>query len=111
MIINNIRRVIRSKGLKQCVVAEKAGFTPNAFSSMLNERKAIMAEYIPDIALALGVSVNELYKNGEWIQGYLYGIWERRYILWGMINDIPNMARSEERRVGKECRSRWSPYH
>ena len=30
--------------------------------------------------------------NGEWIQGYLYGIWERRYILWGMINDIPNMA-------------------
>ena len=23
----------------------------------------------------------------------------------------PNMTRSEERRVGKECRSRWSPYH
>ena len=22
-----------------------------------------------------------------------------------------NEARSEERRVGKECRSRWSPYH
>ena len=22
-----------------------------------------------------------------------------------------NYARSEERRVGKECRSRWSPYH
>ena len=21
------------------------------------------------------------------------------------------MARSEERRVGKECKSRWSPYH
>ena len=26
--------------------------------------------------------------------------------------DNPNAeARSEERRVGKECRSRWSPYH
>src|SRR5260370_36169285 len=23
----------------------------------------------------------------------------------------PNGYRSEERRVGKECRSRWSPYH
>src|SRR3712207_7371957 len=23
----------------------------------------------------------------------------------------PHMSRSEERRVGKECRSRWSPYH
>ena len=22
-----------------------------------------------------------------------------------------NQHRSEERRVGKECRSRWSPYH
>lgn len=30
--------------------------------------------------------------NGEWVQGYLYGIWERRYILWGMTNDIPNMV-------------------
>src|SRR2546430_15160934 len=25
--------------------------------------------------------------------------------------DIVLPARSEERRVGKECRSRWSPYH
>ena len=24
---------------------------------------------------------------------------------------IPKLTRSEERRVGKECRSRWSPYH
>ena len=23
----------------------------------------------------------------------------------------PGILRSEERRVGKECRSRWSPYH
>src|SRR6266851_64525 len=25
--------------------------------------------------------------------------------------DLANITRSEERRVGKECRSRWSPYH
>ena len=24
---------------------------------------------------------------------------------------VPDGKRSEERRVGKECRSRWSPYH
>ena len=29
--------------------------------------------------------------NGEWVQGYLYGIWEKWYILWGMTNDVPNM--------------------
>src|SRR5256885_4198968 len=26
-------------------------------------------------------------------------------------DDTALLARSEERRVGKECRSRWSPYH
>ena len=26
-------------------------------------------------------------------------------------SSTPKQARSEERRVGKECRSRWSPYH
>ena len=28
--------------------------------------------------------------------------------LWGLTSLV---RRSEERRVGKECRSRWSPYH
>src|SRR3712207_3413565 len=30
---------------------------------------------------------------------------------WDMTRDGELPARSEERRVGKECRSRWSPYH
>ena len=29
--------------------------------------------------------------------------------MWAFI--ISDAERSEERRVGKECRSRWSPYH
>src|SRR3712207_6928170 len=29
----------------------------------------------------------------------------------GLRGDLDRLARSEERRVGKECRSRWSPYH
>ena len=32
----------------------------------------------------------------------------RNYLSGGV---DPNFNRSEERRVGKECRSRWSPYH
>jgi len=31
-------------------------------------------------------------------------------IAFNSVNSFPIM-RSEERRVGKECRSRWSPYH
>src|SRR5688572_33427530 len=35
---------------------------------------------------------------------------------WGLCPEMPegirdHYARSEERRVGKECRSRWAPYH
>ena len=29
----------------------------------------------------------------------------------GSTRKIKKVLRSEERRVGKECRSRWSPYH
>ena len=29
--------------------------------------------------------------------------------IWWILEVVP--IRSEERRVGKECRSRWSPYH
>ena len=44
---------------------------------------------------------------------------ERQIIFDGMTIEIleiitPSLvcvSRSEERRVGKECRSRWSPYH
>ena len=38
---------------------------------------------------------------------------ERTDVKVGKVNvdEQPDLARSEERRVGKECRSRWSPYH
>ena len=34
----------------------------------------------------------QLPKEMWWVEGYLYGICERRYILWGMINDVPDMV-------------------
>ena len=34
-----------------------------------------------------------------------------RYGIEISISSLLNIVRSEERRVGKECRSRWSPYH
>ena len=32
-------------------------------------------------------------------------------VLLAFIGGFVKLIRSEERRVGKECRSRWSPYH
>src|SRR3989454_10546839 len=37
---------------------------------------------------------------------------QRAVVQPGVVNlDLTRAVRSEERRVGKECRSRWSPYH
>ena len=35
----------------------------------------------------------------------------RLFVLQIMTDTYKKNARSEQRRVGKECRSRWSPYH
>jgi len=55
-------------------------------------------ELVPD-DLIIGL-IEEKVSSGELKQGF---------ILDGFPRTVPQ--RSEERRVGKECRSRWSPYH
>ena len=36
---------------------------------------------------------------------------EKQPLKRGVCLKVYTTTRSEERRVGKECRSRWSPYH
>src|SRR2546427_12905219 len=45
-------------------------------------------------------------REGEGMFDRMNGIGAHEVII-----ETPNHDRSEERRVGKECRSRWSPYH
>src|SRR2546430_1528120 len=52
-----------------------------------------------------GIEVNGVPCEGEGV-----AVLVERLDLHG-IGEIALPARSEERRVGKECRSRWSPYH
>ena len=49
---------------------------------------------------------------GQFIVG-LYSFVDSIYVGQMMRTDAMSAvsSRSEERRVGKECRSRWSPYH
>lgn len=68
-IVSNIKRIISEKGMKQGVVAERAGFSQSEFSNILNgRRKLLRVEHILPIAEALKVDVNTLYyppKKGE----------------------------------------------
>ena len=53
------------------------------------------------IEIYVGLKVREFRKKKDWTQQYLADV----------LNLSNTFIRSEERRVGKECRSRWSPYH
>src|SRR2546430_6765623 len=60
-------------------------------------------EFQPRLGFAWDVS-----KNGKSVLRASYGIFYGRQ---NMLTQVGSITRSEERRVGKECRSRWSPYH
>ena len=45
------------------------------------------------------------------IQGAQYAFYQNTADILTFVSTVPVYCRSEERRVGKECRSRWSPDH
>lgn len=61
-VATTIKRIIKSKGLKQKSVAERAGIPEKKFSDMLTGRATIQACYIPAIACALEVTPNEIFE-------------------------------------------------
>ena len=54
----------------------------------------------------MGSKLSYIKKNWQ-----LYVFFLMPALLLTIIFKYLPMGRSEERRVGKECRSRWSPYH
>ena len=61
----NITRIINARGLKQCAVAEWAGFSKQQFNDMLNGRRIIKPCDAVVIANTLGVEMNDLYGVGK----------------------------------------------
>ena len=68
-------------------------------------------QLFPDVKFAIGPSID---------QGFYYDFDTKHRFVPEDLEKIEeemkkivkeNLTRSEERRVGKECRSRWSPYH
>src|SRR2546425_5033354 len=71
------------------------------------------------IEKALGAPITHVYSNQiqpgatagmHYHKVHQVAVWMREGELEMTLEDVKT-HRSEERRVGKECRSRWSPYH
>ena len=82
---------------------EKLTYTHNA------DAAAVIAQTYdtPPLAYVRSYGCQQNVNDGEKIRGVLMDIG------FGVCDSVEqaDLIRSEERRVGKECRSRWSPYH
>ena len=78
------------------------------------ERKSFSqaAERLGVTQPAVSLQVRSLEKRlGPYLGEELVARTEREFTPIGRWLKASQLDRSEERRVGKECRSRWSPYH
>ena len=77
----------------------------------------LQEQYVNEIAPALNKkfgykSVMQIPKLDKVIINVAAGeAKENAKVIDAIVADLGQITRSEERRVGKECRSRWSPYH
>src|SRR2546430_17196258 len=88
-----------------------AGFTllllSNAFTALHNPERSIATLPLVQLVAAVTLQLNWLPAIG--IGVFLADRFPRDRS--SKVDELFETTRSEERRVGKECRSRWSPYH
>ena len=78
---------------------------PTHFEKMLSDREMLVKKLniIPVEVVMRNIATGSLVKR--------YGLEEGKELEYPVLEFYLKNDRSEERRVGKECRSRWSPYH
>ena len=111
----------------RCSKADAAGFVmPNTEVRILDPDKKGVGEVIcrgPSVMIGYyndPVMTEQVLKDG-WLytgdlgyfdsEGYLHINGRKKNVIVTKNGKNIFHRRSEERRVGKECRSRWSPYH
>src|SRR5260370_38640682 len=82
-------------------------FTPVSWDEAFD----IMAEKFKAALKRRGPSGVGMFGSGQWTIWEGYAALKLMKAGFRSNNLDPNARRSEERRVGKECRSRWAPYH
>lgn len=60
----NIERILRETGQRQSDAADRAGFSRAVFSNIVRCKRKVYANEVVPIALAIGVSIEELFAEG-----------------------------------------------
>ena len=121
-----VRKYRKAQGLSQEELAARVGISVTHMSHIETGNTKLSLPVLVELACALGVQSDDLlFDRGSErsrVLAELSDTLERctsqqLRILTDIVKaakislDKYQQPRSEERRVGKECRSRWSPYH
>ena len=99
-LAENLKFNIKSENIEKVIMEIKG------FDSIIKNYKPEDADFHIDL-MNFGEGIYELPIRYTLVDGIKFsGISPEKVII-----EITKTTRSEERRVGKECRSRWSPYH
>src|SRR3712207_4626602 len=95
---------------KRAAAAEETRRRIVAAAQALHTEQGVAATSWEDIAERAGVGVGTVYRHFPSLDELVPAC--GRVVMDTLaLPEPPAAPRSEERRVGKECRSRWSPYH
>ena len=81
-----IIHLYRSRGLSKRAIARELDISRKTVHKVIQEYESTLSSDTPSVSLETILTTAPRYDSSK-------------------------RSRSEERRVGKECRSRWSPYH
>ena len=98
-----MKKYIKIIGIIICLMWSMTGNAQDRIQQ-IKAHLQVMTTDVPGLEENVQMSV-----SGVSIQEFMRGIAEAHKL--NISVDPSIQQRSEERRVGKECRSRWSPYH
>ena len=103
IVISVLRNIIPDKVRIPCYIVVIAGFVTVV--------QLLLQAYVPALYANLGLFIPLIVVNCI-ILGRAEMFANKNSVLNSALDGVGmGSSRSEERRVGKECRSRWSPYH
>src|SRR3712207_4391735 len=112
----DVALIVAEHWLGECtgavLLARSKQLFPEAQRALLIDYGDRRCEPVIVEGMGLGYLEHHLTKPWRPREHLLYPVVSEAVEAWARRNTPPfELLRSEERRVGKECRSRWAPYH
>ena len=109
MIVEEARRIFEDENT---MLQRNAEDLVTELEDLKDKNDTMMLKYQEAVVMLEQLQKEKTY-NYEQLAKYKKEVATLREVMKGYLRQIDslNTIRSEERRVGKECRSRWSPYH